>query len=338
LRALCNPDTNLSVVGAPHICQYLNMSAPSRHRRIVPLIIAFPLFLQNLDTTVMSTALPAMAHSLQVPVLHLNIAIAAYVLSLAVFLPASAWLAHRFGARRIFCSAVLVFTLGSALCGMAHTLGQLVACRLFQGAGGAMMVPVGRSILLQSVPAGEMVKAMVWFSLPGAIGRLTGPLVGGLIVTIASWPWIFLVNIPFGVTGTLLALKFVDEDAPLASRGERPFDVVGLALMPTALGGILGSLELAGKGLLSAPNIVMVALAGLLSLGIYLRRSSGQEFALLDFGVLRYPTFRIALLGGFPIRVAIGAAPFLLPLMLQIGFGLTPMRAGSLVMELAIAF
>lgn len=300
--------------------------------RLVPLIVACPLFLQNLDTTVMATALPAIAHSLQVQVLDLNLAITSYLLSLAIFLPASAWLAERFGARRVFCAAVLLFSIGSALCGTAQSLGQLVVWRLVQGIGGAMMVPVGRTILLNSVPPSQMVRAMVWFTIPGAFGRLAGPLFGGAIVTVASWHWIFLVNIPFGILGVALALGFIEKDQPTAPRGG--FDFVGLALLAVAFGGLLGGLEMVGKALLPGPAIAAMVAAGLLTLGIYLRRKA--EHPLLDFGVLRFKTFRISLVGGFPIRVAIGAAPFLLPLMLQIGFGLTPMESGLITMATAL--
>src|SRR5690349_15297701 len=158
--------------------------------RIIPLIVACPLFLQNLDTSIMATALPSIANSLQVETLHLNLAITSYLLSLAVFLPASGWLADRFGPKRVFCSAIIFFSLGSALCGFATSLPQLVLFRVIQGMGGAMMVPVGRLILLRSIPKQAMVAAMVWFTVPGVIGRLAGPLLGGVVVTFTSWRWI----------------------------------------------------------------------------------------------------------------------------------------------------
>ncbi len=300
------------------------------------MIVACPLLLQNLDTSVMATALPAMANSLQVQVLDLNLAITSYLLSLAVFLPASAWLAERFGAKRLFCTAILLFSLGSALCGMAATLGQLVVCRLLQGIGGSMMVPVGRSILLRSVPADQMVKAMVWFTIPGAIGRLAGPVFGGAIVTVASWRWIFLVNIPFGLLGAALAWWFIDQDPEPAPHSAGSFDTVGLALLAVALVGLLGGLEMIGKSMLPGPAIGVMVCVGLLSLYVYFRRSRAIEHPLLDFGVARFATFRTVLLGGFPMRVAIGAAPFLLPLLFQIGFGMTPMQSGLLTMATAL--
>src|ERR1700743_1788092 len=187
--------------------------------RLIPLIVACPLFLQNLDTSIMATALPSIARSLQVQTLHLNLAITSYLLSLAVFLPASGWLADRFGARRVFCSAIALFSLGSALCGLAQSMPQLVLFRVLQGMGGAMMVPVGRLILLRSIPPARMVAAMVWFTVPGAIGRLAGPLLGGPGVPICSWRRNLLPNIPFGVIGVICALALIEDtqephDAP----------------------------------------------------------------------------------------------------------------------------
>ncbi len=304
--------------------------------RLVPLVVACPMFLQNLDGSVLGTALPAIAQSLNADVLHLNLAITSYLLSLVLFLPASAWLADRFGARRIFCAAVLIFTVASVLCGAATSLGQLIVFRLLQGVGGAMMVPVGRLILLQTVPAEQMVLAMVWFTVPGGIGRLLGPLMGGAIVTVASWRWIFLVNIPFGVVSVLMALRVIDPDPP---RGEgvaaRP-DALGLLLLAAALGGMLGALEMIGKDMLPWTGIAALAVGGAAALWLYLRRSRAQSEPLIDFGILRYATYRVAVAGGMPLRVAIGAAPFLLPLLFQLGLGMTPLDAGILMLASAV--
>ena len=309
---------------------------PTASYRIVPLVVAWPLFLQNLDTSVMATALPAIASSLQVRVLDLNLAITSYLLSLVVFLPASAWLAERFGPRRIFCAAIVLFSIGSAMCGAARSLEQLVLFRLLQGVGGAMMVPVGRLILLRSVPAAEMVGAMVWFTVPGAIGRMAGPLFGGAIVTFTSWRWIFLVNIPFGLLGVLLALWFIDGDAVVANPDAPRPDVPGLLLLATALGGMLGALELIGRAILPWPAIAAIGVLGLLALVGYLLRSRNQAEPVIDFKILRYTTYRASIAGGMPLRIAIGASPFLLPLMLQLGFGLSPLNSGLLTMALAL--
>jgi len=305
--------------------------------RIIPLIVACPLFLQNLDTSVMATALPSIAESLRIPVLDLNLAIASYVISLAVFLPASAWLSERFGSRRVFCAAVLVFSLGSALCGVASTLLQLILFRLLQGAGGAMMVPVGRSILLRSVPADRMVSAMVWFTIPGAIGRMMGPFFGGAIVTIASWHWIFLVNIPFGILGVAMAMMFIDEDEKPSPATSVDMDVLGLAMLGSGLLGLLGGLELFGKHLLPPAVVTGMILAGTLALLLYAAHCRRHPKPILDFSVLRFPVFRTSVLGGLPVRVAaIGAIPFLLPLLFQIGLGMSPLKSGIVTMFIAL--
>ncbi len=302
--------------------------------RLVPLIVASPLFLQNLDTSVMATALPSIAESLQVPPLHLNLAITSYLLSLAVFIPISGWLADRFGAKRIFCLAIVCFSLGSALCGIANTLPELVVFRILQGLGGAMMVPVGRLILLRAVPPSDIVSAMVWFTVPPVIGRMVGPLFGGAIVSMTSWRWIFLVNIPFGVLAVLLAMTFVEdthESAPPV-----PFDSIGFLLLAFGLTTLLGALEIAGKAL--APGWVSWLAAGLgvLALWRYFWHARRQPEPIIDLDILRFQTFRTNVLGGTPLRIAIGASPFLLPLMLQIGFGLSPLVSGGLTVATAI--
>jgi EmrB/QacA subfamily drug resistance transporter len=301
--------------------------------RLIPIIVACPLFLQNLDTSIMATALPSIARSLDVETLHLNLAITSYLLSLAVFLPASGWLADRFGARRVFCTAIGLFSVGSALCGAAQSMPQLVIFRVLQGMGGAMMVPVGRLILLRSVAPARMVAAMVWFTVPGAIGRVAGPLLGGLVVTFASWRWIFLLNVPFGVLGVLMAMSFIDDThEPIHER----FDLAGFILLSTGLVGLVGALDTAGRGLV--PQAVTLAFAGggALSLLAYWAYSRRRADAIIDPGLLRYKAYRTAVVGGMPTRIAIGASPFLLPLMLQLGFGLSPLQSGSLSVATAI--
>ena len=302
--------------------------------RIVPLVVACPLFLQNLDTSVMATALPSIAHSLNVRVLHLNLAITSYLLSLAVFLPVSGWLAERFGARRVFCCAIAFFSLGSALCGAAGSLPSLVLFRMLQGLGGAMMVPVGRLILLRSVPPSRMVAAMVWFTVPPAIGRMAGPLFGGAIVTWTSWRWIFLVNIPFGLLGIALAMWFIDEQHEDAAPA--PFDAPGFVLLALGLTALLGALETAGKALVAGWVGWAVAALGALALGLYALRSRRKASPIIDLGILRHPSYRASVIGGMPLRIAIGASPFLLPLMLQLGFGLSPLASGMLTVATAI--
>lgn len=312
------------------------MTRLNAHYRLVPFVVACPLFLQNIDTTVMATALPSIATALGVRALDLNLAITAYLLSLAVFLPVSGWLAERYGPRRVFCGAILLFSLGSTLCGLAQSLPQLVVFRLLQGIGGALMVPIGRLILLRYVPASEMMSAMIWFTVPASIGRLVGPFFGGAVVTFVSWRWIFLVNIPFGLLGVLMTLRFVDKDLRVDAADMNRFDFKGFCLMATGLSGVLVGLEAAGKALLPWPASAALILAGALLLWAYHRYSRTREEPLIDTMILRYPTYRISILGSLPLRIAIGAAPFLLPLMLQLGFGLSPLKAGVLTMATGV--
>jgi EmrB/QacA subfamily drug resistance transporter len=302
--------------------------------RLIPVIVASPLFLQNLDSSALATALPNIAHSLQVPALHLNLAITSYLLSLAVFLPVSAWLAERFGTKRVFCMAIVLFSLGSALCGAATSLPELVLFRVLQGLGGAMMVPVGRLILLRSVAPAQMVSAMVWFTVPPVIGRMMGPMFGGAVVTMTSWRWIFLVNIPFGILAVALAMAFV-EDQREETRPPR-FDVLGFLLLGLGLSALLGALETAGKDLVSPQVSWLAALTGIAALALYGWRSRTRDAPLIDLAILRFRTFRTNVVGATTLRIAIGAAPFLLPLMLQLGFGLSPLVSGSLTVATAI--
>ncbi len=302
--------------------------------RLVPLIVASPMFLQNIDTSAMAIALPSIAASLQVPALQLNLIITTYLLSLAVFLPMSAWLADRFGAKRMFCMAIVLFSLASALCGTATSLATLVVCRIIQGMGAAMMVPVGRLILVRSVPPSELITAMVWYTVPPTIGRLAGPLVGGAIVSVTSWHWIFFVNIPFGVVAVLLALVFVEDSRP---EGPPPaFDVAGFLLIAIGLAAMLGALETAGKGLIPGWLSALAAAVGASALGLYGLRNRRRAESLIDLRVLAFRTFRTNALGAVPLRLAVLAVPFLLPFMLQMGFGLSPLASGLLTAASAV--
>ena len=302
--------------------------------RLVPLIVACPLFLQNIDTSVMATALPTIATALNVAPLHLNLAITAYLLSIAVFLPLSGWCADRFGARKVFCWAIGLFAIGSALCGMANSLAELVVFRIIQGLGGALMVPVARLILLRSVTPAALVAAMVWFTVPPTVGRMVGPLVGGAIVSWVSWRWIFLINIPFGLLGIWLALQFIPRQAPEGPG--KPFDVPGFVLLAIGLACVVAAIETAGKGLLPVWATAASAVFGTAMLILYARLGRDRPNRLIDLSILRLRTYRTSVIGGAPLRIAIGASPFLLPLMLQVGFGLSPLDSGLLTVATAI--
>jgi EmrB/QacA subfamily drug resistance transporter len=297
----------------------------SRRTRITAMIVACALFMQNLDSTVIATALPTMAKAFGSDPVHLNVALTAYLLSVAVFIPASGWIADRFGTRTIFRAAIGVFTVGSVLCGRADTLWFLVAARVLQGIGGAMMVPVGRLVLLRTAPRREMVAAMAWLTTPALVGPVLGPPLGGFIVTYFSWRWIFDINVPIGLLGIGLVTWFVDEvrEAPRGS-----FDFVGLLLSGAAFSGLMFGLEMAGRGL--GPPAISAALAGagMLAGLAYLAHARSHPAPVLDLSLLRLPCFGVSISAMFLFRIGIGAIPFLLPLMLQVGFGVSAVQSG----------
>ena len=296
-------------------------------RVLVPLVVACAMFMQNLDSTVIATALPTIARSLNESPLRLNVAITCYLLSLAVFIPISGWTADRFGARRVFTSAIVVFTLGSIACGISNSLSALVGARILQGMGGALMVPVGRLVLLRTVPKSDLVRAMSFVSVPALIGPVMGPPVGGLIVTYASWRWIFFINIPIGVLGIVLVNRLVGD---LKETGRRPFDLSGFALTGIGLASLAFGFENVGRGAL--PNIVVMGLlaVGGVCLGFYVRHAGRVSHPIIDLALLKIPTYAMASIGGFLFRVGLGALPFLLPLLLQVGFGLSALNSGML--------
>src|ERR1700720_893800 len=221
--------------------------SPRSHQLVISLIVACAMFMQNLDSTIIATALPAIGRSIGESPLRLNVAITCYLLSLAVFIPTSGWTADRFGARRVFSAAIVVFTLGSIACGLSNSLPALVAARILQGMGGALMVPVGRLVLLRTVPKSDLVRAMSFVSVPALIGPVMGPPVGGLIVTYASWRWIFFINIPIGVLGIVLVNLLVGD---LKETGRRPFDLSGFALTGVGLATLAFGFENVGRGAL----------------------------------------------------------------------------------------
>ena len=289
--------------------------------------------MQNLDGTVVATALPVMARAFGSDPLHMNVALTSYLLSLAVFIPVSGWMADRYGAKTVFASAIAVFTVGSVLCGLADGLATLVAARVVQGVGGAMMVPVGRLVLLRSVAKSELVAAMAWLTVPALVGPVVGPPLGGFLVTYASWRWIFYINVPIGVLGISMVLRFVpDVREPLPGR----LDGTGLVLSGLALGCLMFGFETAGRGMLAPPYVAGLLGAGVLAGVGYGWHARHTEAPLLDLGLLRIPTFLASVGAGSLFRIGVGAIPFLLPLMMQLGFGLSPVQSGLVTFASAV--
>ena len=299
---------------------------------LTALIVATALFMENMDGTVLATSLPAIAHDLQQDPIVLKLALTSYMLTLAVFIPASGWVADRLGARTVFCSAIVVFTLGSILCGASSTLPELIGARVFQGLGGAMMVPVGRLVLLRSTPKSEMVNALAYLTVPALIGPVVGPPLGGFITTYFQWRWIFWINVPIGLIGLALSLRFI---ANIREQDVGRFDFKGFFLSGAGLLALIFGLTLTGTGLISPGVIAALIVGGLVLLVAYFRHAQRDPDAIIDIGLLKIQTFFVGVVGGFIFRLGIGAIPFLLPLLLQIGFGLTPFESGSLTFAAA---
>lgn len=293
--------------------------------RLAPVAIASALFMEFIDSTALSTALPSLSRAFHVDPVHLKPALTSYLLALAVVAPAGGWVADRLGARRVFLSAMGVFLLGSVLCGFSRSLPELVGARILQGIGGAMMVPVGRLIIVGSTPKAQLVSAMAWFTTPALVGPLIGPPLAGLVLGIADWPWIFFVNLPVGVLGMLAVARF-------APKLERPdpgrFDTFGFILAGIAISALVVLAETAGLSLFPLPVEVALFAVLLVVGGWFLRRSFAVDHPILDLRLLRYQTFRASLLGGTLVRLGVGATPFLTPLLLQVGLGWTPVKAG----------
>ena len=308
--------------------------APTSPRsRVVPLIVACALFMENLDSTIISTALPAIARDLHEDPLHLSLAITSYLLSLTIFIPLSGWLADRYGARTIFRNAILVFVLGSLACAAAQDIGGLIAARMLQGLGGAMMVPVGRLVLLRQIPKSELVSAMTFVTIPALLAPIFGPPVGGLIVTYASWQWIFLINLPIGVLGWVLVSRYVRDARELTPPS---LDLAGWWLLGGGLAGLVFGLESLGKHVVSAQLTYLSLAVGALLMVLYVRHAQHDEAPLIRLSLLRIPTFRASVTGGSLFRVGVGASTLLLPMMLQLGYGMTPLDSGLLTFATAV--
>ncbi|TWI56674.1 EmrB/QacA subfamily drug resistance transporter [Pseudomonas duriflava] len=306
----------------------------ARTARFLPWLIAIAFFMQSLDATILNTALPSMAQDLGEDPLRMQGVIIAYMLTVALVIPASGWITDRFGSRRIFFGAIALFTFGSLLCALSPSLPVLVGARVIQGLGGALMLPVGRLVILRAYPRAELVRILSFVTMPGLVGPLTGPTLGGWLVEVASWHWIFLINLPVGIAGCLVARKVMpDLRSPLPT----PFDGVGFLLFGAAM--VLISIALEGLGELHMPHarVVLLLLGGFACMVAYWLRALRIERPLFTPQLFRIRSFAVGIFGNLFARLGSGALPFLTPLLLQVGMGFSPSKAGMTMIPLALS-
>jgi EmrB/QacA subfamily drug resistance transporter len=301
---------------------------------LVPAIIGAALLMQTLNATVLANALPTMARSLHEDPVRLNTAITVYLLASAVFLPISGWAADRFGAKRVFLFAIVAYAVSCAGCGIAHNLAQLLVARCFEGAAGALMVPVGRLVLLRSTPRHDLVRAMSVLTMPALLGPVVGPPIGGLIVTYGSWRWIFFLNLPIALMGIVLVTRFIPN---VREEVARPLDWPGLFLTGIGMAGVVFGFENLGRGSFPAWAVAAMMATGAACLAAYVWHARRTEHAILDLGLLKIRTFTASVVGGAFLRMGIGATPFLLALLLQVAFGLSALQAGLMTFASAAA-
>jgi EmrB/QacA subfamily drug resistance transporter len=297
------------------------------------LLVAGAFFMEFIDGTVIATALPDMAKSFGVEAVDLNIGISAYLITLAVLIPASGWIADRFGARKVFSLALAIFTLASVLCGLSTSLESFVAMRILQGVGGALMVPVGRLAVLRTTPKHQLITAIATLTWPALVAPIIGPPLGGFITSYANWRWIFFINVPLGLLAIALALRFIPD---IHDDERRPFDIPGFIATSVAMVSLVYAMELLGA---QQPQGWLTA--GLLTLGVVtflfaLRHFRHAACPMIRLDALQVPTFRVTMYGGSLFRASISAVPFLLPLMFQVGFGMNAFHAGSLVLAVFV--
>ncbi len=311
-----------------------NLTLTATAKRLLPWLVAVGFFMESLDTTILNTAVPAIAQALKVPPLSMKAVLASYTLSLAVFIPISGWMANRFGTRRVFASAIGIFTLGSFLCGLSSEIHVLVACRVLQGCGGAMMLPVGRLTMVRTFAKSELIGAMSLVAIPGLIGPMLGPLLGGLIIAYFHWSMIFFVNIPIGLCGLVLVYRHLPN---YREQRNYPLDIVGLVLFGSGVSLLSYVLEVFGETSLSGREILGLLAISAALLGAYGLHTMRTPHPLLRLGLMRIRSFRVAMTGNLFTRLGIGGIPFLLPLLYQVGLGFTPIQSGLLIMPQALA-
>jgi EmrB/QacA subfamily drug resistance transporter len=308
--------------------------ALERTRRYLPWVVAVALFMQQLDGTIVNTAVPTMAASLEVESLSLKSVLTSYTIAIAVFIPMSGWLADRFGTKRVFAAAVAIFTLGSLACGLSPNVQALVASRILQGIGAAFMMPVGRIALLRTFPKSGILRAMNFVIIPALLGPLLGPLMGGVIVHVLPWRWIFLINLPFGLLGLYLVKKYMPDHR---GKEKERLDKGGFLLFGAGIALLSWVLEIFGEHRMHPAMVAMLAGISLMLLAAYAWHARRVANPLLEVGLFKLRTFRVAVGGGFVTRLGISGMPFLLPLLYQLGMGFSPWQAGLLVMPQALA-
>lgn len=295
----------------------------------VSLIVAIAFFMQNLDTTAVNTAIPAMAKSFGTDVIHLSAGITSYLIALAIFIPVSGWVADRFGTRKVFCTAIVLFILSSTLCGSSQTLTQFVIFRIMQGMAGAMMTPVGRLAVLKSTPKEDLVLAIAYITWPGLIAPILGPLVGGYLTTYWTWRWIFFLNIPLSILCISLAWHFIPKEEK-NDQPKRRFDFVGFVMSGFALAGFMYGIELFSRTDVAYYVPVIFIIVSVSVLWFNIKYSRHISNPLIDYTIVRIPTYKVTIFTGSLSRMVIGVAPFLVPLMFQEGFGMSPFESGLL--------
>ena len=303
-------------------------------KQLLPWLVAVAFFMESLDTTILNTAVPTIAKALSVAPLSMKAVLSSYTLSLALFIPISGWMADRFGTRRVFSSAIGLFTLGSLLCGLSSNIHVLVACRILQGCGGAMMVPVGRLTLVRTFPKSELIRAMSFVAIPGLIGPMLGPVAGGFIVGYFHWRVIFFINLPIGLLGLYLVHRHLPDYREAKTH---PLDTLGLVLFGSGIALLSYVLEVFGEHTLGWEAMLALLVIATLLLAGYGLRAARTEFPLLRLGLFRIRTFRASVSGSFFTRLGIGGIPFLFPLLYQVGLGFTPIQSGLLMIPQALA-
>ena len=301
---------------------------------LLPWLVAVAFFMEALDTTILNTAVPAIARALHVAPLSMKAVLSSYTLSLAVFIPISGWMADRYGTRRVFSSAIGLFTLGSLFCGLSGSIHVLVACRILQGCGGAMMVPVGRITMVRTFAKSELIRAMSFVAIPGLVGPMLGPFAGGLIVAYFHWRVIFFVNLPIGLLGLYLVYRHLPD---YREENSHPLDFIGLILFGSGVALLSDVLEVFGEHTLGWQVMLGLLAISAVLLAAYGFHSTRTQFPLLRLNLFRIRSFRAAVSGSYFTRLGIGGIPFLFPLLYQVGLGFTPIQSGLLMIPQAFA-